>query len=172
MTVEEFNENLASLKKGSKRAWREIYDEYYAFIYFTALSRAKNKAIAEDIASDVMIALSLPSVGRQYVKNPKTFLYAMTLNKIKNTSRLKSTKDAELSYDVVDIKSNFAHFSVEISDLLLALPPTERKIFVAHVFWGIPFNNIAKENGVSSTMVRRKYLKACEFLKEQLKDEF
>lgn len=171
MTVEEFNENLASLKKGSKSAWRDIYNEYYAFIYFTALSYSKNKAIAEDIASDVMISLCLPNTIKEYVKNPKAFLYVMTINKIKNTSKIKQERESDLDCDFADEKSGHAFSSVEISDLLLTLPLSERKIFVAHVFWGIPFRRIAKQMGVSDSVIRYKYKKACEFLKTQIKYE-
>ena len=83
MTTEEFNENLKKIVKGDKDAWRALYEEHYAYVYFTAYTRLKNRQDAEDIATDVIISLCSAS-NDETVRNPKSYLFVLTVNKVKN----------------------------------------------------------------------------------------
>ena len=123
VTTWDFNEKIIAVQAGDDEAMKVIYDEYYAFIYSTALSYLKNKAMAEDVASDVLISLFTKHNTENYVKNPKTYLYVTTINKCKNLSKINQKNDTQFELEVVadtDSKSDFE--SVEINQLLLELP--------------------------------------------------
>lgn len=172
MTTEEFNENLKKIIKGDKDAWRALYEEYYAYIYFTAYTRLKNRQDAEDIATDVIISLCSAS-NDDYVRNPKSYLFVLTVNKVKNFyekhySR-RSAQDIEYCR-LTDPAAQNEHSAIEISDLLEYLPQDEREIFVSHVLWDISFTEIAGREDSSLSTVKRKYKHACEILRKLLKD--
>ncbi len=173
MTTEEFNENLKKIVKGDKDAWRALYEEYYAYVYFTAYTRLKNRQDAEDIATDVIISLCSAS-NDETVRNPKSYLFVLTVNKVKNFyEKYYSRRSAqEIEYvRLTDPVAQNEQSAIEIGDLLEYLPQDEREIFVNHVLWDIPFTEIARqEGGLSLSTVKRKYKHACAVLRKLLKD--
>lgn len=171
MTTEDFNENLRKIVKGNKDAWRVLYEEYYAYVFYTAYMRLKNRQDAEDIATDVIISLCSSSVG--YVEKPRQFLYTVTLNKVRNFvakyyARRSATEVG--SCDSVDSTSFDPTSSLELEEMLRCLDDDERIIFVERVFWQVTFEDIAKhEKKWSVETVRKKYKRACAVLRQYVK---
>ena len=169
MTTRDFNEKIIAIQAGDKEAMKGIYDEYYAFIYYTALSYLKNNAMAEDVASDVLISLFTKHDTQRYVKNPKTYLYVITINKCKNLTKTNQKNDNQFDFGVVADSDSQTDFSlVEINQLLIKLPDLERNILVMHLLWGFSFVEIAKKLNLSLSTVKRKYKLARDYLAQNL----
>ena len=169
MTTWDFNEKIIAIQRGDKEAMKGIYDEYYAFIYYTALSYLKNNAMAEDVASDVLIALFTKHDTQTYVKNPKTYLYVLTINECKNLTKFNQKNDNQFEFGMVaDCDSQTDFGSVEINQLLIKLPDMERNILIMHILWGFSFVEIAKRLNLSLSTVKRKYKFARDCLAQSL----
>jgi len=169
VTTLDFNKKIIAVQEGDKEAMKGIYDEYYAFIYYTALSYLKNNVMAEDVASDVLITLFTKHDTKKYVKNPKTYLYVMTINKCKNLTKSNQKNDDQFEFGVVvdgDSQTDFGF--VEINQLLIKLPDLERNILLMHVLWGFSFVEIAKKLNLSLSTVKRKYKLARDYLAQNL----
>ena len=168
MTMQDFNDKILLSRQGDKESMRSLYEEYYAFVYFTALSYLKNKVVAEDLASEIFVSLFTKEI--EEVQNPKTFLYVMTANKAKNILKAKNNNNKEINLDEISDCTASDFYSVEIGELMLQLPELERAIFVSRIFGGYSFIEIAKMYKLSVSTAKRKYKMVCEYMVKHLKD--
>jgi len=146
-----------------------IFEEKQKQLYVAALSITRDRAAAEDVVLDAMLAVSQL---KQAPDNLPAYLYRAVRNKAINSSKLskKFTSDAEYS-DFIDNKSQSAEEQIFVSQVLKQLERLEtnqQQVLIMKLFGDLTFEEIAEVTGNSPNTVASWYRRGLVKLKEHI----
>lgn len=158
MNSNDFNKCLKEIKSGNLKPLEKIYIEYYAKMTGAAYLIVKDKQLALDAASEVM--LNLTSYNLSEVISPNSYMFQAAQNAAKKL--LKSKFEVSLENNILENMIAPLPFSkIEFKDLISCLNELESKIIVLRYVWSYKINEIAQglflnENTVKSHIKRAK----------------
>lgn len=166
--AKQFNILINSIRHGDKDSLEKLYSLYGRLIYSVALSTSGSSFLADEIVDDVLIKLWSQQETHKTIKNPRGWLYVITLNCAKD--KLKSQKrDAELFdglYNDVNIE-NVLEVDAFYNDIA-CLDEQEKQIIIFKYIVDMTFKEIAKEIKIPQSTVSSIYYRALEKIKENM----
>ena len=159
----------------AKIYFEEVYMKYKDAVYLVAYSILKNKEDSEDVAHDVFMAF-FQHKDKEKIRNIKNYLLKMSQNKALNFLNKRNKEELVDDFSAVQLavcsgeKDTTDRSLTKFLEILInELPVTERQIFILHVNGNMKFREISKIMDISVSEAHRRYKKAVNYLKEQLK---
>ena len=171
---------LWKFKRGSKDAFRAIYEKYAGNMLTLAGNLLDDKVGAEDIVQDVFIKL-VESVGTfRLTGNLKSYLATCVANRSRDCIRRRirqrtaMTKQAEKT--PAETKST-VHLAIcseqlqKLSNALTELPYEQREAIALRIHGNLGFRQIAELQNVSTKTVQSRYRYGLDKLRSILNGE-
>lgn len=159
---------IASLHRGDKLAFEEIYQELKAPVYTIIFRILYNRALAEDVMQDVFLRL-FHSPPDPAVKNPRAFIFRMARNLAidckRKPAQMALPDDMETTGDSVE-EAIVRRLGIERA--MGTLPPDAREIVTLHINAGLKFREIAEILNIPLGTALWKYQKAISCLRSEL----
>lgn len=161
------NKLLKRLAAGDKSALSGIYDGMSKAIYITAYNILNNRQDAEDVLQNTMIEL-VGSARSYRGDGAVSYVLAVARNQ---SLKLLSKRKYDMPIDETEAASDDTVSAGTImTDALMRLSDTDRKIVTDHLFFRLKFKDIGKETGLSADAAQKRYVRAMQTLKEYYKE--
>ena len=164
------------LSRGSKDAFRQLYNRYGSKIHRFALNYLKSEYDAEELVQDVFLKLwdkrnFLDSSG-----NIKSYIYKVAVNSIYDFIRHKNIEQAFHEFSMGKTEESddtweevvYNDMLAQIEQLMKQMPEQRRKIFKMSKEYGLSNAEIAKSLSLSKRTVENQLYRARTFLKDNL----
>lgn len=175
--------NITSLKKGDKKAFEEIYNEFFGVHYHLCLQYINNEKAAEEIVQDTFLKLwEIRNTLNDQI-NIRSFLYTITKNNCLNYLRnqkismkhIENMKYMEMqfNYEALEKLGNYIQFEElrsKIEEAIAQLPAELVETFQLSRFEELSYKEIAEKQNISIKTVEARISKALRILRVELKD--
>ncbi len=171
----EESELLAKLRSGDETAYSAIFREHYPGLVVSATRLLTERALAEEIAQDVMLELWRRRESLVLTGPVRAYLQQATRNRALN--RLRQAKTAQRgevfvrgpsqspAADARAISGELQHAAVEA---IASLSEPQREVFEMNRQRGLTYSEIAELLGISVKSVEARMGRALKQLREQL----
>ncbi|MBN2183290.1 MAG: sigma-70 family RNA polymerase sigma factor [Sedimentisphaerales bacterium] len=165
--------------RGSKDAFRRIYEEHKNDLLGLAVSLLRDKSIAEDVVHDVFVSFA-ETVGTFNLSGTlKGYLSTCVANRARDINRLKTGQNVETDFiEATDTTSDGPPGNLIVCeranflpDLLARLPYEQREVIVLHLHQEMRFREIAGALGLSINTVQSRYRYGIKKLRTILDNE-
>lgn len=175
--------DIAALKKGEKKAYEQIYSDFFGVLYHLCLHYLHDEKVAEEIVQDSFMKLweIRSTLNEQF--NVKSFLYTVTKNNSLNYLRnqkvsmkhLENMKYLEMqfNYEALERLGDYIRFEElrnKIEESIAKLPPEIIETFQLSRFEELSYKDIASRQEISIKTVEARISKALRILRVELKD--
>lgn len=175
--------NITSLKKGDKKAFEEIYNEFFGVHYHLCLQYIHNEKAAEEIVQDTFLKLwEIRNTLNDQI-NIRSFMYTITKNNCLNYLRnqkismkhIENMKYMEMqfNYEALEKLGNYLQFEElrsKIEEAIAQLPAELVETFQLSRFEELSYKEIAEKQNISIKTVEARISKALRILRVELKD--
>lgn len=168
---------VRSFQNGEEKGFNFFFREYYAALSYYSFRIIKDKADAEEIASEALMKLWVRRANFDNLPAIKSFLYTTTRNASLNYIRSQERavhRHQEAGY-FADKKEKDAFERIVESEIyreifiaLNTLPPQCRKIFSMLFIEGKEYQQIADELNLSIATIRSQKARAIMLIKQRL----
>jgi RNA polymerase sigma-70 factor (ECF subfamily) len=175
--------DIPSLRKGEKKAFEEIYREFYGMIFHLCLQYLNDERISEELVQDTFMKLWEVRQGLGDNDNIRNFLYTITknncLNYLRNQKVILRHKDyvryqeARFHYDSLSKLGNYLEYEElkeKIDTAIQKLPSEIQETFVYSRHKNLKYKEIAMAQEISVKTVEARISKALRILREALSD--
>jgi RNA polymerase sigma-70 factor (ECF subfamily) len=175
--------NIPSLRKGEKKAYEDIYNEFFGVLYHLCLHYLHDEEVAEEIVQDTFLKLWEIRETLNDQINIRNFLYTITKNNCLNYLRnqkismkhLENLKYLEMqfNYEALEKLGNYLQFEElrkKIDEAISNLPAEVNETFKLSRFEELLYKEIADQQGISIKTVEARISKALRILRVDLKD--
>ena len=175
--------NIFLLRKGEKRAYEAIYNEFFGVLYHLCLQYLHNEKVSEDIVQDSFLKLWEIRETLDDRINIRNFLYTITKNNCLNYLRnqkismkhQESLKYLEIrfNYEALEKLGDYIQFEElrnKMEDAISKLPVEVIETFKMSRFEELSYREIAGQQGISIKTVEARISKALRILRTELKD--
>lgn len=168
-------ELISGVKRGDKRAFRILYEEYTPRIFQFSLSYLKSEADAEELVQEVFIKLWDNREVLDSTRNIKAYIFKIAVNCIYHFIRKKNIEGAYIDYARLNYKmdTNYTWHSLifeemmdRLHQIVGQLPEQQQKIFYLSKEKGMSNENIARELNLSKRTVENHLYRAMSILKK------
>lgn len=170
--------DITQFKAGDRKAFDSVYRYYSRSLQHFAFSYVKDRGLAEEIMSDIMLKLWN---NRTQIKSPsqiKAFLYIATKNACIDhlrAGRVLPTEPLPIEADnlmgetpTVYNRILYAELLQQIEDAVNQLPPSQQRVFRMSFLEGKTTEEIAKDTGMSASSIFSQKSKAIAVLRKLL----
>jgi RNA polymerase sigma-70 factor, ECF subfamily len=178
-----FHLNVSSLRKGEKKAYESVYNEFFGVLYHLCLSYLHDEKVSEEIVQDTFLKLWEIRETLNDQINIRNFLYTITKNNCLNHLRnqrisLKHQEnikylEMQFNYEALEKLGNYVQFEElrnKIEDAINKLPEETIETFKLSRFEELSYREIAEKQGISIKTVEARISKALRLLRIELKD--
>ena len=175
--------NITALRKGEKKAYEEIYAEFFGVLYHLCLHYLRNEKIAEELVQDTFLKLWEIRETLNEQINIRSFLYTIAKNNCLNHLRnqkisLKHQEnmkylEMQFNYEALEKLGNYIQFEElrnKIDDAISKLPSEIIETFRLSRFEEFSYKEIADQQGISIKTVEARISRALRILRVELKD--
>lgn len=175
--------NIEALREGKKKAYEEIYNEFFGVLYHLCLQYLHNEKIAEELVQDTFLKLWEIRETLNEQINIRSFLYTITKNNCLNHLRNQKISmkhmenmrylEMQFNYEALEKLGNYIQFEElrnKIDDAISKLPVEVIETFRLSRFEEFSYKEIADQQGVSIKTVEARISKALRILRLELKD--
>lgn len=167
---------LDEIRKGNKKAFAYIFDNYYSHLCNYIYSYTKNAKQAEDIVQDSMLIIWENRQKIKPQKSVKNYIFKIAYHQFIDNYR----KDKKHLDYVEEIKqTSFNHFSEKDEEYLESknaillreiqnLPPKCKEVFLLNKQSGLKYKEIAEELNISIRTVENHISKAMKLIKKRI----
>lgn len=183
MSHPNFQLDIASLRKGEKRAYEALYNEFFGMLYHLCLHYLHDEKVSEEQVQDTFMKLWEIRETLNDQVNLRNFLYTITKNNCLNHLRnqkisLKHQEnikylEMQFNYEALEKLGNYLQFEElrsKIDDAISKLPPEVIETFRLSRFEEMSYREIADRQGISTKTVEARISKALRILRVDLKD--
>lgn len=168
---------LTAFRAGDEKAFRTLFDAYYADLVVYAVRLVRDQAEAEDIVTDVFLKLFRKNNDFEAVANMRAFLYVGVRNNCFNYLKMEAVRNkrkAGFSYlsESSDPGTTALQLEMMNADVLQTileeidnLPPQSRRIFLLRIVNQLKAKEVAELLGISDKTVRNQTAIAVEKLR-------
>ncbi len=157
---------LLLLKKGDRKVFENIFNEYYTILVRLSLNIVKQEEIAEEVVQDVFVKLWEKKEEISIQVSIQVYLSKVVRNQSLNYLKSKEGKyqqvvKTELDDDlVVDQEAQheleFLEFQYLVEKSINALPDRSQQIFKLSRFEGLSYSKIAQQLDISVKAVEKQ----------------
>ena len=175
--------DIPSLRNGEKKAYEEVYNEFFGVLYHLCLQYLQDEKVAEEIVQDTFLKLWEIRETLNDQINIRNFLYTITKNNCLNYLRnqkiamkhLENMKYLEMqfNYEALEKLGNYLQFDElrnKIEEAILKLPAEVIETFKLSRFEELSYREISERQGISIKTVEARISKALRILRIELKD--
>lgn len=172
-------DTIQRLKAGDEGAFRTIYNDHWATVYYQVFRILKNEEDAQDIVQEVFSSLWLSREKLRDDTNLSAYLYVHGRNRVFNLIASQKVRSDYL-ISIAHYAENFQNITEEIldSDELLKrvqaevdkLPAKMREIFELSRKEDLSHREIAERLNISPETVKKQIKNALKILKPKFKD--
>jgi RNA polymerase sigma-70 factor, ECF subfamily len=177
------NQLILSVRLGEKKAYEEIYNDYFGVIYHLSIQYLHDEKVSEEIVQDSFLKLweIRETLNDQF--NIRNFLYTITKNNCLNYLRnqkiaLKHQEnikylEAQFNYESLEklgTHIEFEELRIKIELAIAALPDDLRETFQLSRFEELHYKEISEKQRISVKSVESRISKALRILRLELKD--
>jgi len=183
MITPNFQLNIPSLRKGEKKAYEDIYNEFFGVLYHLCLNYLHNEKVAKEIVQDTFMKLWEIRETLNDQINIRNFLYTITKNNCLNYLRnqkisLKHQENVkylemQFNYEALEKLGNYIQFEElrsKIDEAILKLPTELIETFQLSRFEELSYKEIAEKQNISIKTVEARISKSLRILRIELKD--
>ncbi|MFY9152828.1 MAG: RNA polymerase sigma-70 factor [Prolixibacteraceae bacterium] len=183
MTFQNPGLDISSLRKGEKKAFEAVYNEFFGILFHLGLQYLHDEKAAEEIVQDTFMKLWEIRGTLNDQVNIRNFLYTITKNNCLNHLRnqkitmkhIENLKYLEMqfNYEALEKLGNYLHFEELRNKIDLAiskLPDEVIETFKLSRFEELSYKQIAEKQGISIKTVEARISKALKILRIELKD--
>ncbi|MGD9850590.1 MAG: RNA polymerase sigma factor [Nitrospirales bacterium] len=150
----------------------DVWTKYYRELLVYLNGKLRCPQEAEDVAQDTFLRL-LSVDNPTTIRQPRAFLYRVARNLVVDSSR-KRTVRARHMVDMVDLEDHSSDKAAPdhmaegeqlyqvLREAIGAMPPRRRQVFVLYRFGQVTQADIARQLGISTSMVERHLMKAMD----------
>lgn len=166
---------LARINAGERRAFHELFGEYYRSLVVFAMRYVGAKEDAEDVVQDLFVSIWEKGEKFLSVRSLHTFLYNSVRNTCLNLLKHRKVEEKYLNYSMM-----FEEFSEDndyevledelyrrLFQVIEELPPRCREVFMLHLE-GRKNEEIAGLLEISLLTVKTQKKKALRYIRERL----
>ena len=178
-----FQLNIPSLRKGEKKAFEAVYNEFFGVLYHLCLNYLHDEKVSEELVQDTFMKLWEIRETLNDQINIRNFLYTITKNNCLNQLRnqkisLKHQEnmkylEMQFNYEALEKLGNYLQFEElrsKIDDAISKLPAELIETFQLSRFEELSYREIAEQQGISIKTVEARISKALRILRVELKD--
>lgn len=164
------------LKQGDQVAFTEIYNRYWAEMYYHTFRMLKDEDSSKDVVQDVFSTLWLKSASLNISTKLSGHLYISVRNKVLNLIAQDKVRNDYLSavaaFITQSTNDSLLFDEREILDLveaeILNLPPRMREIFEMSRKDNLSHKEIAKKLNISDQTVKKQVQNALKIIKNKV----
>lgn len=178
-----FQLNIPLLRKGDKKAYEAVYDEFFGVLYHLCLNYLHDDKVSEELVQDTFMKLWEIRETLNDQINIRNFLYTITKNNCLNYLRnqkisLKHQEnmkylEMQFNYESLEKLGNYLQFEElrnKIDEAISKLPAEVIETFKLSRFEELPYREIADRQGISIKTVEARISKSLRILRVELKD--
>ena len=178
-----FQLNIPLLRKGDKKAYEAVYDEFFGVLYHLCLNYLHDDKVSEELVQDTFMKLWEIRETLNDQINIRNFLYTITKNNCLNYLRnqkisLKHQEnmkylEMQFNYEALEKLGNYVQFEElreKIDEAISKLPAEVIETFKLSRFEELSYREIADRQGISVKTVEARISKALRILPVELKD--
>lgn len=175
--------NIPALRKGEKKAFEEVYTDFFGVLYHLCLQYLHDEKVSEEIVQDTFLKLWEIRETINDQGNIRNFLYTITKNNCLNYLRnqkismkhLENMKYLEMqfNYEALEKLGNYLQFEElrnKIEEAISKLPAEVIETFKLSRFEDLTYREIADKQGISIKTVEARISKGLRILRVELKD--
>ena len=183
MSHPNFQLDIAALRKGEKKAYEVVYNEFFGVLYHLCLNYLHDEKVAEELVQDTFMKLWEIRETLNDQINLRNFLYTITKNNCLNHLRnqkisLKHQEnmkylEMQFNYEALEKLGNYLQFEElgkKIEDAISKLPAEVTETFKLSRFEELSYREIADRQGISIKTVEARISKGLRILRVDLKD--
>lgn len=171
-------EKLLLLKKGDRKVFENIFNEYYTILVRLSLNILKQEEVAEEVVQDVFVKLWEKRKDISIQVSLKSYLAQSVKNKSLNYLKSKEGKYQQLSkievedYLIIDEETQheleFLEFQYLVEKSINSLPDRSQQIFKLSRFEGLSYSKIADKLDISVKAVEKQMNSSLKKMREFL----
>ncbi len=171
---------IIDLKKGNKKAFQNLFEEYGKRIFIFAKGYLKSNEEAEEVVQEVFIKIWNIRTSINTELSFKSFLFKITYNYIRELF-LKKSRENSYKHEILNLAVDFDNRTEEridyhsllelVEKLIDELPPRQKEIIILKKKRGLPVKEIASLLDISPRTVEKHLSEALKYLKRELSDE-
>jgi len=170
---------LDSLKKGDERAYKHIYNLYYANLVVYCYNLTKDQDRAEDIVQQTLVQIWIKRDTLDIRSSLKNYLYRSVYNTfLKEYRKLKKEEVALLELknsvliDFVERDETVLEERMKLLEFAIdQLPKKNKEVFLLSKKSGYKHKEIAAQLDISEKAVEKHISRATQSIKKWLKDK-
>lgn len=183
MITTNFQLNIPLLRKGDKKAYEAVYNEFFGVLYHLCLNYLHDDKVAEELVQDTFMKLWEIRETLNDQINIRNFLYTITKNNCLNHLRnqkisLKHQEnmkylEMQFNYEALEKLGNYLQFEElrnKIDEAISKLPAEVIETFKLSRFEELSYREIAEQQGISIKTVEARISKALRILRVELRD--
>lgn len=174
---------IPSLRKGEKKAFEAIYNDFFGVLYYLCLQYLHDEKVSEEIVQDTFLKLWEMRETLNDQINLRNFLYTITKNNCLNYLRnqkisLKHQEnmkylEMQFNYEALEKLGDYLQFEElrsKIDDAILKLPTEVIETFKLSRFEELSYKEIADQQTISIKTVEARISRALRILRVELKE--
>lgn len=178
-----FQLNIQALRNGEKKAFEEVYNEFFGVLYHLCIQYIHDQNVAEEIVQDTFMKLWEIRKTLNDQINIRNFLYTITKNNCLNYLRNQKISmkhqenmkylEMQFNYEALEKLGNYLQFEElrsKIEEAISKLPAEVMETFKLSRFEELSYKGIADQQGISVKTVEARISKALRILRVDLKD--
>jgi len=175
--------DIASLRKGNKKAYEDVYNEFFGVLYHLCLNYLHNEKIAEEIIQDTFLKLWEIREKLDDQINIRNYLYTITKNNCLNYLRNQKVSmkylenlrylEMQFNYEALEKLGDYLQFEElrnKIEEAISTLPTDIQETFKFSRFEELSYKEIANLQDICVKTVEARISKALRQLRAELKD--
>lgn len=170
---------IHKFNRGSKEAFRCIYEMYKDQLLALAIALLKDTSAAEDVLHDVFVSFAQSAGTFRLTGSLKAYLSTCIANKARDRNRAKASGNVGLDsiHDVHYDVSTPETLTIQndetkrLHNALAELPYAQRETIVLHLHHAMRFRHIAEMHGVSINTIQSRYRYGLDKLRSLLVSE-
>jgi len=166
-------ELIAAYKSGDMDAFHVFYGRYKDALYTFLHNRCK--ADASDLFQETFMKF-IDAAARNEISNPKSYLFQIAMNLIRNSSRKAKVISLSDEFDIPDIETEEdEQISEETFKESLSYLAKEKPLLYdvlhLHIFGKMTFEEIGKIKEISKDTIASRYRYALNYLRKFLQND-
>ncbi len=175
--------DISSLRKGEKKAYEDVYNEFFGVLYHLCIQYIHDEKVAEEIVQETFLKLWEIKASLNDQINIKNYLYTITKNNCLNYLRnqktsmkhLEKLKYLEMQFNYESLEKlgdavQFEELRIKIETSISKLPEEVIETFKMSRFEEFSYREISEKQNISMKTVEARISKALRILRIELKD--
>jgi RNA polymerase sigma-70 factor (ECF subfamily) len=170
---------LKEVANGNKEAFRQLFDNHRNKLYAYMLRLVEERSAAEDIVQETFLKIWLSRRELTEIKNFDAYLFTIARNHAFNLSKkiayrrnlLEDHTATQPTEDkTTETEVTYKNLLSLLNNELNKLPPQQKRIFTLSRFDGLTNEDIARQQDISVTTVKKHLSLATQTLRNLMKD--